>query len=215
MHLCHRLRDAAQPHWDAAIHHRFVDELIEGRIDDAVFARYLVQDYCFCDSFVRLMGAAVCAADDADARLVHARQLAVVAGDEHRYFLDAFAALGVEEREWRSPELAGPTREFIDLMDEACASQDYAVILVVLVVAEWLYLEWASRATAPLPPRPEHHGWIRIHADAEFVRWVDFLRGELERVGAGREFECLSTPFIRASRIEERFFDMAYDQARD
>ncbi|WP_447895980.1 TenA family protein [Vreelandella sp. GE22] len=211
MDLCQRLREAAAPYWDASVNHRFVDELISGDIADPAFARYLVQDFCFCDTFVRLLGAAVCAADDPEARLTHARQLAIVAGGEYRYFIDAFQALGVAEAQWRNPPHAEPTQAFIALMDKACQSQDYALILVVLVVAEWLYLDWAQRAKQPLPERAEHRDWIVIHSDEDFVRWVDFLRTELNRVGAERDFESLRAPFVEASHIEQRFFDMVYE----
>lgn len=211
MDLCHRLREAAQPHWNASVNHRFVDQLLEGKIADNVFARYLVQDFHFCDSFVRLLGAAVCVADDPDARLTHARQLSVLAGSEYRYFIDSFAALNIPEAQWKNPELAEPTHAFIALMESACNSQDYAFILVVLVVAEWLYLEWAQRAQEPLPIRPEHRDWIVLHNEPDFVHWVNFLCNELNRVGAERDFETLSKPFIEASQIEQRFFDMAFE----
>ncbi|WP_447556340.1 TenA family protein [Vreelandella sp. EE22] len=212
MDLCHRLREAAQPHWNACVQHRFVDQLLQGDIDNDVFSRYLVQDFRFCDTFVRLLGAAVCAADDPEARLTHARQLSVLAGSEYRYFIDSFQTLGVPEAHWQAPPLAEPTRAFIALMEKACHSQDYALILVVLVVAEWLYLEWASRAGAPLPERPEHRDWIVLHNEPAFERWVDFLRDELNRVGQERDFETLREPFVEASQIEERFFDMAFDE---
>ncbi|UYG01531.1 MULTISPECIES: TenA family protein [unclassified Halomonas] len=211
MDLCQRLRQAANPYWDASVNHRFVDELLSGHIDDEVFARYLVQDFCFCDSFVRLLGAAVCAADDPEARLTHARQLSVLAGGEYRYFIDSFQALGVAENHWRNPPIAEPTQAFVELMDRACASQDYALILVVLVVAEWLYLEWAQRSPTPPPERAEHRDWIVIHNEPAFVQWVDFLKSELNRVGETQSFESLRAPFVEASRIEKRFFDMAYD----
>ncbi|MBZ5486837.1 TenA family protein [Halomonas aquamarina] len=214
MDLCHRLRDAASPYWDACINHRFVDQLLAGDIDDNVFGRYLVQDFRFCDTFVRLLGAAVCAADDPEARLTHARQLSVLAGGEYRYFIDSFDALNIPESQWKNPTLAEPTQAFIALMETACDSQDYALMLVVLVVAEWLYLEWAQRAGNTLPPRPEHRDWIVLHNEPDFVRWVSFLCSELNRVGAEREFETLRKPFVEASQIEQRFFDMAYDGVR-
>ena len=38
------LRDAHREKWDAAVGHRFVQELFDGTIDDGVMAGYLVQD---------------------------------------------------------------------------------------------------------------------------------------------------------------------------
>jgi len=41
------LRARSEPDWTDAVEHRFVHELADGTVDDAVFRRYLVQDYAF------------------------------------------------------------------------------------------------------------------------------------------------------------------------
>ena len=41
-------------------------------------------------------------------------------------------------------------------MLEAAETRSYAAALSVLVVAEWLYLDWASRAPKPLPDNFVH-----------------------------------------------------------
>ena len=53
------LRDGAEPHWTRMTTHRFARELGSGMLDDAVAARYLVQDYAFVNSFVALLGYAI------------------------------------------------------------------------------------------------------------------------------------------------------------
>ena len=83
--------------WDAAIHHRFVNELVEGTIPDAVLAGYLIQDYRFLDSFLALLGAAVTTADTLDSRLVFSKYIGEVAGDEITYFVDAFDEFNTPE----------------------------------------------------------------------------------------------------------------------
>src|SRR5690606_20857845 len=84
-----QLRDLTGPTWDAAVGHRFVDEIWRGALDTEVLTTYFVQDHQFVDAFLALMGAAVAAADRADARVVHARQLGVVAGPENDFFARA------------------------------------------------------------------------------------------------------------------------------
>ncbi len=202
------LRAAASPTWDAAVGHRFVDELWAGTVDDAVMARYLGQDAQFLDAFVALLGAAVAAADRTAPRLAIARQLGLVAGDEDDYFARALARLGVDPD---AVEPAAPTRGFVALMDSARVSADYATILAVLVVAEWLYLDWASRPSVA-PPDWLHREWIDLHRGEAFAAWVDLLRGELDRV-AGTDDDArvrAGDAFARAVDLELAFFDAAY-----
>ncbi|GAA4556634.1 TenA family protein [Pseudonocardia xishanensis] len=201
------LRESTLETWEAAVGHRFVSELWAGTVDRAVLARYLVQDFQFCDAFLALMGAAVATCDDPAARVVHARQVGLVAGDEHEFFLTSFAALGVSAE---APELAEPTRGFVDLMDAARADASYTEILAVLLVAEWLYLDWASR-DGELPADPIAREWIELHRGPAFEAWVGFLRAELDRAApSSRHVVRVSRRFARAVELELAFFEAAY-----
>jgi thiaminase len=82
--------------------------------------------------------------------------------------------------------LTQPTIGFKAIMREGADTRSYAAALSVLVVAEWLYLDWASRAPQPLPNNFVHAEWITLHDNPNFRGFVDFLRTELDRVGAGK-----------------------------
>ena len=51
------LRAECQKDWQAAIQHRFVDEIFAGTLSSEYLCYYLVQDYQFVDRFVALLGA--------------------------------------------------------------------------------------------------------------------------------------------------------------
>jgi thiaminase (transcriptional activator TenA) len=207
------LRAAAAADWDAAVTHPFVVGLFAGRLTDAALRAYLVQDYQFVDSFVALLGAAVAVADTTGARMVIARQLGLVAGEENTYFRRSFDALGVADEERQRPELFPPTASFIALMREAAGTRDYAACVAVLTVAEWLYLDWASRAPDPLPADPVAREWIELHDNPPFVEWVAFLRSELDRLVptlAPADRDRCARFFTEATRLERAFFQAAY-----
>src|SRR5437868_12578987 len=86
-------------------------------------------------------------------------------------------------------------------MREAAETRSYAAALSVLVVAEWLYLDWASRAPQPLPVNFVHAEWITLHDNPGFRGFVDFLRAELDRIGPAREDLCRDF-FQRAVTLE-------------
>ncbi|MBC3195083.1 TenA family protein [Pseudonocardia sp. C8] len=203
------LRESSTTTWDAAVGHRFVDELWAGTVDRAVLRRYLEQDFQFVDSFVALLGSAVANADRPAARVRLARQLGLVAGPENDYFERSLAALGGTPE----PERAAPTTGFIELMD-AARDAGYAEALAVLVVAEWLYLDWATRPGASTPDDRVCREWIELHRGIEFEEWVAFLRAELDRVAgdlAPTRRDQVTAMFTRAVDLELAFFDAAYD----
>ena len=94
-------------------------------------------------------------------------------------------------------------------MREAAHTRNYAAALSVLVVAEWLYLDWASRAPQPLPTNFVHAEWITLHDSPGFRRFVDFVRAELDRVGPADADRCRDF-FRRAVALELSFFEAAY-----
>ncbi|MFC5947980.1 TenA family protein [Pseudonocardia lutea] len=211
MSFSEQLREAGRDTWEAAVGHRFVEELWAGTVAPDVLRRYLVQDHQFCDAFLALMGAAVATCDDPAARVVHGRQVGLVAGDEHDYFHRSFDLLGVPEADRTAPERLAPTEGFLALMDAVRADASYPEIVTVLLVAEWLYLDWASRPHVPLPTDPIARGWIDLHRGPEFEAWVAFLRAELDRVvPQARDPRRVARWFAEAVDLELAFFDAAY-----
>lgn len=208
MGFSENLRAGTGPTWEAATGHRFVEELWAGTVDDAVLARYLTQDVLFLDRFVALLGAAVAGADRTEPRMAIARQLGLVAGEENDYFARALGRLGATT----PAEPLPPTQGLLELMDSARRSGDYGEVLVVLLVAEWLYLDWAARPE-PSPRDWLHREWIDLHRGSAFSAWVDLLRTETDRVAGGVDAgtrEHMSSVFTRAVDLELAFFDAAY-----
>jgi thiaminase/transcriptional activator TenA len=168
---------ASEPALSDAVRHRFVNELFAGAVPDAVMARYLIQDHRFLDSFLMLLGATLASADTFEASVRFGRFIGMVSGEENTFFLRAFEVLGVtEDRRTADPDTQ-PTAGFKAIMREAAETRSYAAALSVLVVTEWLYLDWASRTPQPLPVNFVHAEWITLHDNPGFRGFVDFLRG--------------------------------------
>lgn len=204
------LRGASEPAWSQAVQHRFVSELFAGTISEKVMAGYLIQDHRFLDSFLTLLGAAIATADSFEAKLRFGRFVGMVSGEESTYFLRAFDALGVTEKDRAETSDTESTKGFQAIMREAAATRSYAAALAVLNVSEWLYLEWAMKAPSPLPSNVVHAEWITLHDNPDFRDFVAFLRAELDRVGPAEEAVSRDF-FLRAVALERAFFDAAYE----
>ena len=203
------LRATSEPAWSDAVGHRFVTELFAGAVPDAVMAHYLIQDHRFLDSFLTLLGAALASADTFAARLRFGRFIGIMSSDENTYFLRAFEALGVtEDRRAAEPDTP-PTASFKAIMREAAQTRLYAAALSVLVVTEWLYLDWASHAPSPIPGSFVYAEWVTLHDNPDFRSFVDFLRAELDRVGPAETDLCRDF-FQRTVALELSFFKAAY-----
>ena len=207
------LRDSAEPDWSAAVDHRFVEELASGEVDDAVFRRYLVQDYAFLETLVSVVGHAVGDAPTMDAKREFAGFLGTLTDEEDDYFERAFDALDVPDRQRTDPPLTDTTEAFADLLVRGAHEGGYAETLAVLLPVEWVYLGWAS-ARADAEPEPFYLAeWIDLHAVPGFESFVGWLRGEMDREGpalSGRRQRRVARHFRRAVALEVAFFDDAY-----
>ncbi|MFB6223861.1 MAG: TenA family protein [Haloarcula sp.] len=221
------LRERSQPDWDAAVDHRFVEELGAGTLDEDVFATYLVQDYAFVAELVGTFGHAVGQAPDMASKRRLIEFLDTVTDEENDYFERSFTELGVEGSRWQDPEPTPATAGFIDLLGRAAREGGYAETLAVLVPAEWIYESWATAAVethgdadAEGPPSagmglPFYFSeWVDLHAVDAFVAFVDWLRRELDAVGptlSPRREARIASLFDRTVACERQFFDAAYE----
>ena len=205
------LLKSSQKDWQAAVNHRFVKELFEGTIENEVLKEYLIQDYHFFDAFLSMLGACVAHADKLESKLRFAKQLGFLEADEDGYFQKAFRELKVSEKDYLEATLHLVTKDFQKLMYSAVASSDYAQLLVMLVIAEGLYLDWGSK-DLPLPESYLHQEWINLHRGHFFTEWVQFLVDELNRIGKNREdLTELQQRWNQAVALELAFFDIGYD----
>jgi thiaminase (transcriptional activator TenA) len=207
------LREEAEPLWSEAVDHRFTRELADGTLSDAVMRRYLVQDYSFLDSFVRLLGSAIVKAPSLVDRIPLGRFLGAVTGEENTYFQRAFEALGIPAEDRERPVLRGPTQAFHEVMADAIADTGYLETLTPLAVFEWLYNAWATALADRRPERFYHREWIALHANPAFDSFVAWLRAQLDRDGptlVPERQDRIVAVFHRTVALEKAFFDDAY-----
>ncbi|MYM19204.1 transcriptional regulator, TENA/THI-4 family protein [Brevibacterium sp. 5221] len=207
-----QLRERSGETWDRAIGHRFVEELFAGSVDDAVLAHYLEQDYRFFDAALSLCASCVVNADRVEPKLRFSAQLGFFAADEDGYFERALAALGSSAARAGEVPLTATSAAMIEGMRDTAHANSYIRSLIVMAVAEWLYLDWGERELAD-PSRPEHLGWIDLHRGADFRAWVQCIVDEIDRVGAdldeAERAEAVGL-WDRFVRLELEFFDAAY-----
>lgn len=207
------LRERSQPDWTNATEHRFVRELVDGTLDDAIFRRYLVQDYAFVGTLTSAFGYAVGQAPTMEAKGNLSDFLGILTDEEDNYFERSFDELDVPDNDRIDPSKADVTEAFEDLLIRAAVQGGYEETLAVLVPAEWIYLTWATAPSKP-PETFYLREWIEIHNTPAFETFVEWLRRELDEYGPSlsehrqRRIERL---FCRTVALEVEFFDAAYE----
>lgn len=206
MRATKHLQSLVAKDWHAATHHAFSNSLADGTLSRDKMASYLQQDYQLIEGFVRLLASTVAHAPSLADVVPGAQFLWLVCGLENTYFLRSMDAAEVPS----AAPAASETVAFQQLMDPGC----YEIMLSVLVVADWIYLDWATPFEKRAEELPFWLGeWVTLHSGDGFAQVVAYLRGKLNTALDTVDTEAraeVTAAFMEAVRLERAFFDASW-----
>lgn len=214
MRTSQRLRDLAEPIWQAQHAHPLVRGIGDGTLDPAVFAVWLRQDYLFLVEYARVFAFAAARAPD----LATLRRLATLLSetletemDLHRSYVAEF---GITEADLLAETMRPTTRAYTNFLVRHAATSDFAVAMAALLPCMWGYSELGQRlAAAGGSPEPRYARWVEMYAGQEFADLAAWCRDLLDEHAAGATpavAHQLDDAFLTSSRYELAFWHMAW-----
>lgn len=200
--------------WRVMQAHRFVRDIEEDRLDPTVFRRYLANENAFVETAILIFGYLLVKAPGLAEQRWLVGVLRALSDEQIAYFRDAFDTLGMSETEWRDIELAPAVAAFRDGMLAIAAHGPYVEGVAAMFAAEWMYWTWCDRAARRAIGDPVLRRWVDLHAAPEFAAQAQWLRGQLDEVGADlgtRARARVSGVFRRALELEIGFHAAPYD----
>ncbi len=185
--------------WRAATHHAFLDEVRDGTLAPAAFARWLAQDYHFAVALTRTEARALACAPREDLELLVGGIQAMVAE------LDWFERKASERAIDLDAPLHPTARAYIDYL-RALADEPYSVQLTALWALERAYLEGWRTAR---PGAPAFREFVERWTSDAFAAYVDALEAAANRVLA-HAGEPEREAFRWIASYEQDFWQMAY-----
>ncbi len=185
--------------WHAATHHAFLDEVRDGTLAPAAFARWLSQDYHFAVALTRTEARALACAPREDLELLVGGIQAMVAE------LDWFESKASERAIDLDLPLHRTARAYIDYL-RALADEPYSVQLTALWALERAYLEGWRTAR---PGAPAFREFVERWTSDAFATYVGALEAAANRAisqGGDPEREA----FRWVAKYEKDFWEMAY-----
>jgi thiaminase/transcriptional activator TenA len=218
MDVFDRLRAAASADWSAYVEHEFVRKLQDGKLPEAAFRAYLVQDYLFLIQFARAYALAVYKGRNlADMRAAQAGLSAIldVEMDLHVRLCERWG-LSAADLEG-APEHAA-TIAYTRFVLDCGAAGDLLDLHVALAPCVIGYAEIASRIaaqeTASLSQHP-YREWIIEYSGEPYALVAASARRHLDDLAARamteQRFTDLAALFGKASRLEADFWQMGLE----
>lgn len=218
MEFSARLRQLADPVWQAQHDHPFVRGIGDGTLPVEQFQYWIGQDYLFLIEYCRLFGLAVARAPDLEtlswfADLLHATARTEM--DLHRSYAALF---GISAEDLERVEMAPATRAYVDFLVRVAATSDFTELVAALLPCMWGFSEIGQRLAATARPADHRYAdWIEMYASSDFADQAAQCRRMLDRIAADAGEDArrrMEEAFLISSRYELAFWEAARTQER-
>lgn len=211
MRLSQSLRREADTIWRRILEHPFVTELYTGKLDLERFKYYILQDYNYLLTMIKVFSIIASKADVeiAAKALEIARADATIELENYKRLL-AKVGLTIEDAVKTRPS---PTNVgYMSYMISVASLGDVLDGFVVTLPCFWSYLEIAKYHEDKLSSNPVdlYVEWARAYLSPEYEKLVNDLIEIVDSLYVGARYSRLKEIFLTASRFEWMFWDMAY-----
>ena len=212
-----RLRARCDRIWAGLHAHPFLGELARGTLPLDRFRFFIEQDLLFLPAFARCMAmGAAKSASDAELEFF-TRQLDGVIRLEipsNRRLLDQVISLGAQDRSG-ARGMAPANVAYTSFLLATAAAGGPLEITTAILPCSWSYIEIAAELKEQIADHPVYSDWVAFYLqdeEAELVRNMRETFDEMTRDGAvsDEKREQLAGIFMMSSRLEGRFWEMAY-----
>lgn len=208
--LTEELWAAAEPVYQAILHHPFIRGLTDGSLDREVFRHFVVQDAHYLREYARAL--AVCAArspteDDVRAFAADAGGAVAAEQEMHQGFM---AELGERPQD---AVVLPTTRAYTSYLLAVAYGGSFLDGLAAVLPCYWIYARVGAELLANSSPDPLYARWIAAYGDESFQAVVRRVLDVADRVGAAASAAELTRAvehFSTTARYEWMFWDAAW-----
>lgn len=201
------------PLYETILRMPFNAELAEGRLREACFRHYMIQDAHYLEGFARALSLASAKGHHTD-HVVHfagAAQTAIVV--ERSLHADYFVKFGISPSDFAAAQPSPVCDHYVSWLLRTAALEPFEVGIAALLPCFWIYREVGKHILATAKRANPYQAWIDTYAGEEFERAVDAVIAVADDIASGaspRTLEAMQRAFGRAMQLEWMFWDSAY-----
>lgn len=202
-----------QPLYDKIVAMPFNRDLGTGKLSQARFRNYMIQDAHYLEGFARAL-ALVSAKGHTSDHVVHfagAAQTAIVV--ERSLHQDFFARFGVTPSDFAAAEPSPVCDHYVSWLLRTTALEPFEVGLAALLPCFWIYREVGRHIHGTAASANPYRAWIDTYAGEGFEQAVDAVIAVVDEVAkraSERTLGQMHRAFTRAAQLEWMFWDSAW-----
>ncbi len=211
------LKHAAAPEWTDYTEHPFTNAMAHGRLPEAAFRHYLVQDYLFLIEFARAYALAVYKSPSLDDMRDAATGMSAILDVEMDLHIKLCAGWGLSPRELETAPAASPTLAYTRYVLETGMRGDLLALKVALAPCVIGYAEIAKRLIVfpgAMDDSNPYNVWISEYAGEEYQSVATQAKTHLDELAIryvtnARKAELIGI-FRQATLLEADFWEMSW-----
>lgn len=197
------------------IHHPFITGIGDGSLPVEKFRFYMIQDYLYLYEYARVFALGTVKAKEYDVMRAFAGMAEATLNGEMKIHERYMKRLGITKEELNNTQLTQINASYTSYMLAIAYSGDILDILTAVLSCAWSYrLIGQKLGTNPQSLNHPFYGqWITGYSSDEYNALTQEIIDLVDLYGQDihpARIEALKTIFIRCSRYEALFWDMAF-----
>lgn len=215
-----RLYDAAKDIWAGYHTHPFVQGIADGTLDQNKFRYYMIQDYLYLIDYAKVFAEGVCKAQDMQTMALFAQYVHQILDGEMDIHKGYMARLHIPMSEVEQTPAALDNLSYTSYMLRVAYEGDAADVTAAILSCAVSYEAIGKEIVRTHPDAVNHpfYGeWVRGYSAPEYAdanRILEDLMNRLTEGASEERLAKLTEIFVRCSRYEGAFWDMAWDTKR-
>lgn len=194
----------------AILRHPFLTELTDGRLDPAVFARYIAQDVHYLRDYARALAVVAAKAPTLADTAMFASHTAEVFEIELGLHAELLPGLGLDPD---AVDVTPTTQAYTSYLLATAYRGSFADGLAAILPCYWIYAEVGAELSDRGSPDHRYQRWIDSYGGDEFAATVAGVLELADRTGqtlSSADEVVARAHFAATARYEWMFFDAAY-----
>ncbi|GAB6169521.1 thiaminase II [Clostridium carnis] len=204
--------------WEGYLNHPFVEEIGKGILNKDKFKYYLIQDYLYLKEYAKVFCIGVVKSRTMKEMKFYYDSIKGTMEDETAVHIKYLEGFGVKPIEAEKCEYNLVTSSYTSYMQGIALTGDIKEIAIAVMPCTWSYNYIGNKLKEQYLENLEdnfYKDWIEVYGSKEFDEftnnWIDYINELCSNI-EDYEKEKLRDIFIKASKYEMEFWNMAYQE---
>lgn len=217
--LMQQIWEEQYPFYQKILAHPYNQELLSGKLDEAVFRDYIIQDYHFCQNYKKVHAILLAKAPDEAASRFLVKTINQIDEEIKSLHTACIEKYGITDRELEGPPAYPSTELYNAFLIKTATLEPFEVGLMATLPCHWVYYQVGiDMKKMEQKGGNKYQAWIDQYGTAawensETKKVVDFAEKYLKATTDENRLK-MKQVFVTAMKLEYLFWDGVYNKAK-